>query len=98
MRGMDRLAAGMVIPASMGTDHLPVLAEMVKHDLSQEWLQGRPVNLESYLKSFPELGSADTVSAELILAEYEVRCRSGESVELAQFEERFPHQAVCCDS
>ena len=92
--GLDRLAAGMVIPASMGTDHLPVLVEMVKLDLSQEWLQGRPVNLESYLESFPELGTADTVSAELILAEYEVRCRSGESVELAQFEERFPHQAV----
>ena len=67
---------------------------MVKLDLSREWLQGRPVNLESYLESFPELGTVETVSAELIFAEYEVRCRSGESVELAQFVERFPHQAV----
>ena len=84
----------MVIPASMDTHCLPVLVEMVKLDLSREWLQGRPVNLESYLESFPELGTVETVSAELILAEYEVRCRAGESVELAQFEERFPHQAV----
>jgi predicted Ser/Thr protein kinase len=93
-RGLDRLAAGMVIPASMDTQRLPVLVEMVKLDLNREWLQGRPVNLESYLESFPELGTPETVSAELILAEYEVRCRSGEAVELAQFEERFPHQAV----
>ena len=93
-RGLDRSAAGMVIPASVDTHCIPALVETVKLDLSREWLQGRPVNLESYLESFPELGTADTVSAELILAEYEVRCRAGESVELAQFEERFPHQAV----
>ena len=93
-RGLDRSAAGMVIPASVDTHCIPALVEMVKLDLSREWLQGRPVNLESYLESFPELGTAETVSAELILAEYEVRCRAGESVDLAQFEERFPHQAV----
>ncbi len=91
--GLDRFTAGMVMPASMGTDRLAVLVEMVKLDLSREWLQGRPVSLESYLESFPELGTVETVSAELILVEYEVRCRSGESVDLAQFEERFPHQA-----
>ncbi len=83
----------MVIPDSVGTDRLPALVEMVKLDLSREWLEGRPVNLESYLESFPELGTVETVPAELILAEYEVRRRSGESVELAQFEQRFPHQA-----
>lgn len=91
--GQDRLAAGMIIPPSVGTDRLPALVEMVKLDLSREWLEGRPVNLESYLESFPELGTADTVSAELIWAEYEVRCLAGEPVELAQFEQRFPHQA-----
>lgn len=91
--GLDRFAAGMVIPDSVGTDRLPALVEMVKLDLSREWLEGRPVKLESYLESFPELGTVETVPAELILAEYEVRCRSGESVELAQFEQRFPHQA-----
>src|SRR5262245_50087879 len=77
----------------VGADRLPALVEMVKLDLSREWLLGRPVTLESYLDSFPELGTAETVAAELILAEYEVRCRSGERVDLAQFHQRFPHQA-----
>jgi serine/threonine protein kinase len=66
---------------------------LVKLDLSRELLHGRPVNLESYLKSFPELGNVETVCPELILAEYEVRCQSGEFVELAQLEQRFPHQS-----
>src|SRR5205823_8887422 len=91
--GADRSAAGMVVPGSVATDRLPALVELVKLDLSREWLQGRRVNLESYLKSFPELGTVETVSPELILAEYEVRCRAGEAVELAQFEQRFPHQS-----
>ena len=87
------VAAGMVIPGLVSKDSLPAFVEMIKVDLSREWLQGRPVNVESYLESFPELGTVETVPAELILAEYEVRSRAGESVELAQFEQRFPHQA-----
>jgi serine/threonine protein kinase len=91
--GPDRFAAGMSIPNSVGADHLPALVELVKLDLSREWLQGRPVSLESYLKTFPELGTVESVSPELILAEYEVRCHAGESVELTQFEQRFPRQS-----
>jgi serine/threonine protein kinase len=91
--GDGRLVAGMVIPASVGPDRLPALVEMIKLDLNRGWLEGRRVNLESYLESFPELGTVDTVSPELIFAEYEVRCRAGDSVELAHFEQRFPHQA-----
>jgi serine/threonine protein kinase len=83
----------MVIPPSVGTDRLPAVVELVKLDLSREWRRGRKVNVESYLETFPELGTLDTLPVELILAEYEVRCQSGESVELAQFEQRFPHQA-----
>src|SRR4051812_24535631 len=66
----DRSAAGTVVPGSVDTDRLPALVELVKLDLSREWLQGRPVNLESYLKTFPELGTVENVSPELILAEY----------------------------
>ncbi len=89
----DRVAMGMVIPEIVSKDGLPTFVEIVKVDLSREWLQGRPVNVESYLESFPELGTVETVPAELILAEYEARSRVGESVDLAQFEQRFPHQA-----
>jgi serine/threonine protein kinase len=72
---------------------LPALVDMVKLDLNRAWLQGHPVKLESYLESFPELGTVETVPAELILAEYEARSRTGEAVEIAQFEQRFPHQS-----
>jgi serine/threonine protein kinase len=92
--GQDRFSGQIIRPPLVGTDSLPALVEMVKLDLSREWLLGRPVTLESYLDSFPELGTAETVAAELILAEYVVRCRSGERVALAQFDHRFPHQAA----
>ncbi len=32
------------------------LIEMVKRDLSQQWEQGRQVNVEAYLEALPELG------------------------------------------
>ena len=69
------------------------LIEMVKRDLSQQWEQGRQVNVEAYLEALPELGTPATVSTELILAEYEARVRSGAMADSAQFEERFPNQA-----
>jgi serine/threonine protein kinase len=81
------------LPPSDSTDHLPALTERVKTDLHRRWQQGRPVTLESYLEAFPELGSRDTVAADLVLAEYEARCRSGAPADLAGFEERFPHHA-----
>jgi serine/threonine protein kinase len=92
-QGQDRVAAQLDVPASRDRDPPKALVEKVKLDLSRAWLQGQPVNLESYLESFPELGTPETVPAELILAEYEVRCQFGEAVELAQFEQRFPHQS-----
>src|SRR5262245_17580286 len=93
VHSQDRFSKQIARPPLVGADGLPALVEIVKLDLSREWLLGRPVTLESYLDSFPELGTAETVAPELILAEYEVRCRSGERVDLAQFDERFPHQA-----
>jgi serine/threonine protein kinase len=82
-----------LMPDSLETHRLPALVEMVKLDLNRQWLQGRPVDLESYLEAFPELGTVETISPELILAEYEIRRQSGESVDLAKLEERFPRQA-----
>jgi len=69
------------------------LIEMVKRDLSQQWEQGRQVNVEAYLEALPELGTPETISTELILAEYEARIRSGAMADAAQFEARFPNQA-----
>ena len=78
---------------SGSTEYLPALAELVKIDLQRQWQEGRPVALESYLEAFPELGTNDTVAADLILAEYGARCRNGAPAELARLEERFPRQA-----
>src|SRR4051794_30870740 len=51
---------------------LPALAEMVKIDLERQWELGNRLSLESYLQEYPELGNPLDVSADLILAEYEV--------------------------
>jgi serine/threonine protein kinase len=88
-----RSATDILMPGSPETHRLSALVEIIKLDLARQWHQGNPVKVESYLAAFPELGTVETIAPELILAEYEVRRRSGESVDLAALEERFPHQA-----
>ncbi len=73
--------------------HRPALTEMVKVDQEQQWQHGSQVSLESYLKQYPELGTADTVAADLIQAEYEVRRQFGAPADLSVFARRFPRQA-----
>jgi serine/threonine protein kinase len=75
------------------TLHLPALFKLVKADLVRKWRSGHPVRLEDYLEALPELGNRDTIPAELILAEYEERCHSGELVETEEYTARFPCHA-----
>jgi serine/threonine protein kinase len=77
--GQDRSAARTASPAEATAERLSALIELVKRDPNGEWQQGRSENLETYLKSLAEIEGSATLSAELILAEYELRCRSGES-------------------
>lgn len=70
------------------------LAEMVKIDLERQWQRGRQPDLESYLRVYPELGSSDNVSADLIQVEYAVRRQFGASADMADFERRFPNQSA----
>lgn len=70
-----------------------VLVEMVKIDLERQWQIGRQLPVESYLERFPQLGTAETVAADLIQAEYDVRRQFGSSADFAQFAQRFPQQA-----
>src|SRR5262245_7358449 len=51
---------------------LLALAGMVKSDLRRCWQAGYRKILESYLTEFPELGTADTVSLDLIQTEMQV--------------------------
>jgi serine/threonine protein kinase/formylglycine-generating enzyme required for sulfatase activity len=72
---------------------LPALREMVKIDLERQWQRGRRVTIESYLKTYPELGTAATVPVDLLLVEYRVRRQFGAPADLADFARRFPRQA-----
>jgi predicted Ser/Thr protein kinase len=88
------LAAGLrQLPPPGDPLRLPTLLELVKIDLERRWQGGRHVRLESYLRSVPELGSPETVAADLIYAEYEARRRFGSPPDLAEFAKRFPRQA-----
>ena len=89
----NQSATDDLMPGSPETHRPSALVEMIKLDFNRTRLQRGPVKLESYLEAFPELGTVDTSSPKPSLGEYEARCRSGESVDLAKSEERFPHQA-----
>ncbi|QEG02137.1 Serine/threonine-protein kinase PrkC [Stieleria maiorica] len=68
------------------------ISELVKIDLHRSWSAGLSPRLEDYVRQIPTLGTAETVSADLVLAEYEARRSSGSNVDLASYEARFPRQ------
>jgi serine/threonine protein kinase/WD40 repeat protein len=86
----ERIAA---LPPAGAPLRGPALAELVKIDLERQWHAGGRVRLEDYLRRFPELGSPQSVPADLIQAEYEVCRQFGAPADLADFRRRFPCQA-----
>ena len=89
-----QLLAGRVrqLPPPGDPLRLLLLAELLKIDLRHHWHDGRRVRVESYLSAYPELGTADTVSVDLIQAEVEARRQRGETPDLTKFAARFPRQ------
>jgi serine/threonine protein kinase len=73
---------------------LPALVGMIKVDLKRRWKLGQRVKVESYLETYPELGTPETAPVDLVQAEYEARQQSGEAVTASQFRLRFPRQAL----
>jgi len=71
-----------------------LLAELVAVDMERQWQCDRRLALGSYLERFPELGTPASVSAELILAECQVRQQFGEPVDAAELARRYPEQAA----
>jgi phosphate/phosphite/phosphonate ABC transporter binding protein len=84
-----------------------LLVQLVMIDLERRWhgdfparyqmspsdsLPARP-RVENYLERYPELGSKDDLSIELIRHEYEVRRRSGDGPSLDEFTRRFASRA-----
>jgi predicted Ser/Thr protein kinase len=82
------------LPLAGDPRRLPALQEMVRLDLAHQWQSGRRIRLEAYLKAFPELGTSETVPADLILEEVVARRRAGEGIDPARFAQRFPRQAA----
>ncbi len=64
----NRLAVEMKKLAKNSPLRLPALIEMIKIDLEKRWQTGQRVTVESYLKGFPELGTRNTVSPDLLQA------------------------------
>ena len=69
------------------------LAELVEIDLDQRWQSGQHTELEQYLMRFPDLGTAETVSAVLVFMEWDARQKYGEPPRFGEFARRFPRQA-----
>lgn len=78
------------LPAPGDRLRLPVLVELVKIDFEARWARGDGLYLEDYLSRFPELGAADSVSAELIYEEYRARHRYGDRPSADGYARRFP--------
>lgn len=68
------------------------IAELVKIDLLRRWQSEEGIRLESYFEKIPWLGSVDTVSPHLILAEYEARLQSDPTLDQKSYRIRFPKQ------
>jgi tetratricopeptide (TPR) repeat protein len=58
---------------------LPALIELVKIDLERSWQRGRHLSLTDYAARYPELGPAEALPSDLILAEDEVCRQFGEA-------------------
>ena len=67
------------LPPAGSRLRLPALIEMVKIDLEKQWTHGHRPVLETYLHQFPELGTPETASVELVQAELEVRRQMGDA-------------------
>ena len=63
-------------------------------DLEMQWQAGNRVPVEDYLEKYPELGTAENVSIELVLAEFLSRERAESAPpDMTLFLGRFPQQA-----
>jgi WD40 repeat protein len=57
---------------------LPALIELVKIDLERNWQHGRRLSLADYTARYPELGPAEALPPDLLLAEDEICRQFGE--------------------
>jgi serine/threonine protein kinase len=80
------------LPAPEDSLRGQALEALIAVDLEACWRAGRGVRIEDYLPRFPELGTARTMPAALIVAEYRARSLHGDSPSLDVYQRRFPDQ------
>lgn len=78
------------LPGAASPLRQPALVELVKIDLERHWQNGHRPTVAEYLSRYPELGTATTAPADLLLAEYEARQQAGEKDALAVVARAFP--------
>jgi len=89
---LDLVDLASFLPPQGDPLHIVALNELIKTDLEIRWRRGQTIPVERYLDRFPELGSAGTLSPELIYEEYCVRQQHGDKPDLASYKVRFPEQ------
>jgi WD40 repeat protein/serine/threonine protein kinase len=72
---------------------LAAVTGLVAVDLEMQWQNGQHIRVEEYLEKYPELGTAENVSIELLLAEFLAQERYHSAPDLNGFLARFPQQA-----
>ncbi len=86
----QRLTAAVRKLPAAGPFRGAALVEMAKIDLEHRWQRGHRVGASYYLEAVPELGPADVVPPDLLLAEYEVRRQFGDAAGAAALAGRVP--------
>jgi serine/threonine protein kinase len=83
---------GSLLPAATDPLRPAALRELVQTDLEIRWRRGETAELERYLQTFPELGSAATLPVELLYEEFRIRQLYGDKPPLDAYQARFPAQ------
>ena len=71
-------------------DNIDLIAELVAVDLERRLKDGESIRVESYLQQFPQLGGSPAHVVNLLVAEYQHRCRLNPALAVDEVLERFP--------
>jgi len=91
-RSGPRPAIAAFLPSSDRAQRRALLEALLAADLTERLAAGETARIEDYLQRFPELGAAEDLPCELIVAEYRARRNRGEAAGLDEYAQRFPAQ------
>lgn len=75
-------------------DNRLLLIELVKTDLEYRWQRDfEPLEIEHYVRDYPELGPVEQLPLELLYEEFQARIQAGSPVYEEEIRDRFPNKA-----